>query len=518
MYTAVFIAVLSNSERRNAVKYGIFTQMKNYDVIIAGSGAAGLYAAINLNPDLKILVICKKEQLLCNSCLAQGGIAGVYNNPDDNPEFHKHDTFVAGGFKNNPETTDILVNQAHIDIQRIIDLGVDFDKTADGDYHRTLEGGHGKHRIFHHKDSTGREILTTLAKYVSTLSNVTVLENALVCDIKKTSTGFSLNILKDDEFMQANSHFAILATGGIGRIYEFTTNSAIATGDGIAFAHRLGANIKNLHYIQFHPTAFNDKHKRQCFLISEAVRGEGAYLKNCNMQRFMQDYDERLELAPRDVVSHSIIYEARKTGSDKFYIDISHKDSEFIKERFPMIYQNLLKAGYDLTKEPVPIYPCQHYLMGGIEVDTESRTAVENLYACGECSCTGVHGNNRLASNSLLEALVFSRHAANDINSKAADAPKDFEPAEFEDCSGYPTIEKGIRTEVRRIMQSTYFVIPNLEQLENAKNQLGEILNHLRQTKYKIDRDYVEAYSITECAFIILTQACEDLVLNKKEK
>ena len=211
--------------------------------------------------------------------------------------------------------------------------------------------------------------------------------------------------MQNNHHVYYNSHFCILATGGIGRVYKYTTNSAIATGDGVTFAYNLGVNIKNLNYIQFHPTAFNNKETRECFLISEAVRGEGAYLRNFEGERFMKDYDNRLELAPRDVVSHSIILETKKTGSDKFYLDITHKDGEFLKKRFPMIYKNLLEQGFDLTKDQIPIYPCQHYLMGGIEVNGDSKTVVDGLYACGECSCTGVHGNNRLASNSLLEAL-----------------------------------------------------------------------------------------------------------------
>ena len=316
-------------------------------------------------------------------------------------------------------------------LPKILDYGVDFDRTPDGELHRTLEGGHSRHRIFHHKDATGAEILDKLLKKVKTLPNVTILEHAMMTGMQKTDTGFSVNVMQGGSCTVYSSHFMILATGGIGRVYRFTTNSKIATGDGIAFAYENGAEIRNLHLIQFHPTAFNDHHTRECFLISEAVRGEGAYLLNCNKERFMDRYDERLELAPRDVVSHAIILESRRTHSDNFYLDISYKDSEFIKNRFPMIYEKVLEQGYDMTKEPIPIFPCQHYLMGGIQVDDNSETTAPNLYAAGECSHTGVHGNNRLASNSLLEALVFSRQAALDIAKKLPDAPKTFTAAEF---------------------------------------------------------------------------------------
>ena len=480
--------------------------MKKYDVIIVGAGAAGLSAALTLSEKLKVLVICKGEKQLCNSNLAQGGIAGVYNSPEDSPEFHKHDTFVAGGFENDPVTTDILVNEAKTDIHRLIEFGVDFDKKENGDYHRTLEGGHGKHRIFHNADATGHEIVVKLQAAVEKLPNVDFLDNALLCSIKKVNGGFVLDILKDEKYDTYCCQYAVLCTGGIGRVYEFTTNSSIATGDGIAFAYNMGARIKHLSYIQFHPTAFNNKNTRECFLISEAVRGEGAYLLNCNKERFMHNYDKRLELAPRDVVSHSIIFEAKRTGSDDFYIDISHKDSEFIRNRFPMIYSNLLKAGYDLTKDSVPIFPCQHYLMGGIDVDSSSQTSVDGLYACGECSHTGVHGNNRLASNSLLEALVFSRRAAEHINKRHFD--ESFSPVyEFVHDENASPIPKGLRTSIRAIMQKAYFVMPDVDALFPGFEKVKEIKELLERGKFLVNKDYVEARALATVAYIILKEA-----------
>ncbi|NLZ45187.1 MAG: FAD-binding protein [Clostridiales bacterium] len=481
--------------------------MVNYDVIIAGSGAAGLYCALNLSSDLKILVVSKKELTLCNSALAQGGIAGVYNSPEDSPEFHKNDTFIAGGFENDPVSTDILVNEAEIDIGKLIELGVSFDKNPDGSYHRTLEGGHSKHRIFHYKDATGFEILSKLLLHVKILPNVDIIENAIIDDVSMTDTGFSFEIIHENKKKVYNSHYAVMCTGGIGRIYQHTTNSAIATGDGITFAYNMGADIKNLIYIQFHPTAFNDEKSRECFLISEAVRGEGAYLKNCKGERFMQNYDNRLELAPRDVVSNSIIFEAQKTGSENFYLDITHKDPEFIKARFPMIYKNLLAYGFDMTKDIVPIFPCHHYLMGGIDVDTYARTSIEKLYACGECSHTGVHGNNRLASNSLLEALVFSRRAALDINGKIVKSKNNnFQTHTFEDTSNYPLVPTGIKTEIRKIMQETYFVIPKVEKMADGLKRVTEIKDMLEGGKFFKDQNYVEAKSLATVAFIVLTE------------
>lgn len=478
----------------------------HYDVIIAGGGAAGLYAAINLPPSLRVLLICKRELTLCNSALAQGGIAGVYNSPEDDVQLHQQDTLIAGGYKNNTETLSILVNEAAQDIGRIIDLGVEFDRNPDGTLHRTLEGGHSRHRIFHHKDATGFEIVSKLLQTVRTLPNVDILENTLLCGVKKTGTGFSVDTLRQGEYTPFHCHFLLLATGGIGRVYEFTTNSAIATGDGITFAYELGAQIKNLSLVQFHPTAFNNRHTRECFLVSEAVRGEGAYLLNAAGERFMQRYDDRLELAPRDVVSHAIILESRRQGSQEFYLDISHKDPDFLRHRFPMIYENLLKQGYDLTRDRIPIFPCQHYLMGGIDVNADSRTGLDRLYAAGECSHTGVHGSNRLASNSLLEALVFSRHAAMDIAKHMQEVPADFEEYTFVHDPDAPPIPQGLRTEIRHIMQHSYFVIPDKEAAAKGFARVARIRQMLLEGNYRINADYIEAKSLATVAYLILKE------------
>lgn len=484
---------------------------ENYDVIIAGTGAGGLYSAINLPSELKILLITKRELILCNSALAQGGIAAVYKPVDDNVQLHTNDTLIAGGFKNNPDSLKILVNEAAHEIEEIISLGVDFDKDENGELHRTLEGGHCRHRIFHHKDSTGFEITSKLQEVVKNRPNIDIMENALLCRLEKTETGFSADISVDDKHMTCNSRYFILATGGIGRVYDYTTNSAIATGDGITLAYEMGANIKNLSLVQFHPTAFANKATRECFLISESVRGEGAYLKNCHKERFMQNYDERLELAPRDVVSHAIISESRRTESDEFYLDITHEDAEFIKNRFPMIYKYLLSQGIDMTKDMIPIYPCQHYLMGGINVNTKAQTTIDGLYAVGECSHTGVHGNNRLASNSLLEALVFGRQAALNIAERMANGenivPLDkLESADFPINPDAPEIPKGLRTEIRHIMQKSYFVIPNMQEALSGFERISEIKRMLEEGDFKIDHNYVEAKSLATVAYLILKE------------
>lgn len=480
---------------------------QNYDVIIAGTGVGGLYTALTLPQSLKILVISKRELELCNSMLAQGGIAAVYKPvDDDNVNLHTNDTLIAGGFKNNPDSLKVLVNEAAAEIQHILDIGVEFDKEEDGNYDRTLEGGHSRRRIFHYKDSTGAEITSKIRKAVLGLSNVTVLDNALLCRLKKIGGGFAADILRNGEHFTCTSQFMVLATGGIGRVYDYTTNSAIATGDGIALAEELGAEIRNLSLIQFHPTAYNNKESRECFLISESVRGEGAYLLNCHKERFMDRYDERLELAPRDVVSRSIILESRRTESDEFYLDIRYKGKEYLSERFPMIFDFLLTQGIDMSKDLIPIFPCQHYLMGGINVNTDAETDVNGLYAVGECSHTGVHGNNRLASNSLLEALVFGHQAAIDIEKKYN---PDFTAEEFtftQPENAVP-IPHGIRTEIRHIMQSSFFVIPNKEKALDGFERIAKIKKMLDSGAYIIDRDYVEARSLAAVAYLILKEA-----------
>lgn len=477
-----------------------------YDVIVAGTGVGGLYTALCLPSSLRILVISKRELELCNSALAQGGVAAVYKPvDDDNITLHTNDTLIAGGFKNNPDTLKILVTEAAQEIQHILDIGVDFDRDENGELNRTLEGGHCRRRIFHHKDSTGAEVTAKIREAVLKLPNVTVMDNAMLCRMKKIDGGFGADVLKNDVHTTYTARFAVLATGGIGRVYDHTTNSAIATGDGIAIAYDMGAQIKNLSLIQFHPTAYNNKVSRECFLISESVRGEGAYLLNCDKERFMDRYDERLELAPRDVVSRSIILESRRTDSTEFYLDIRYKGKEYLSGRFPMIYEFLLTQGIDMAKDLIPIFPCQHYLMGGINVNTSAETSVSGLYAVGECSHTGVHGNNRLASNSLLEALVFGHQAANDIAAKyeSSEAPEEFT---FEQPEGAEPIPTGLRTEIRHIMQKSFFVIPDKQYAVEGFERVAQIKKMLETGNYIIDRDYVEAHSLATAAYLILKE------------
>ncbi len=485
-----------------------------YDVLIVGSGVAGLYAALQFGDDISVLVVSKRELELSNSSLAQGGVAAVLDKNHDNYKLHIADTLIAGKFKNNLSAVEKLVEQGPGDVLRLKEIGVDFDTEKSGELSKTLEAGHSRNRIVHHKDSTGKEIVDTLIRTVRKKPNITLAENTLVFEINKVENGFWTEILRDGEITQVGSRFILLATGGIGRIYQYTTNSAIATGDGIALAHMLGAKIQHLSRIQFHPTAFAAENARERFLISEAVRGEGAVYLNCKGERFAFKYDERGELAPRDVVSNAVIRESIATNSEKFFLDITHKDPGFIKQRFPMIYSRCLEEGVDMTKDKIPVFPCQHYLMGGIQVSGTAQTTVEGLYAAGECTHTGVHGANRLASNSLLEALVYSRSAAQNMTEKIAKfgrKPLGKAPT-LPETSG-KKLPSGIRTEIRKIMQDTYFVLPKPEKYNESYYRVDKILNDLITGGYEITSDFVEARSIAMVAGIILDELREGINL-----
>lgn len=379
------------------------------DVVIAGVGVAGLFTAIHLPMDTKVLMICKEDMESCDSMLAQGGIC-VLRDAGDYDAFFE-DTMRAGHYENRKESVDIMIRSSRNVIEQLLDFGVRFNKNEDGSLMYTREGAHSKPRICFHDDITGKEITETLQRYVKTLPNVeimeyTVMEDIMVEDGKctgltaKDSGGNTLHIYAKD---------TVLATGGIGGLYEHSTNFPSLTGDALEVAKEHNVELEHLDYVQIHPTSLYTEHEGRSFLISESARGEGAILLNSKGQRFTD------ELQPRDVVSKAILAEMEKEGSRHVWLSFENVPQDTIMNHFPNIYQTCLEEGYDITKEPIPVVPAQHYFMGGIHVDADSCTTMQHLYAVGETSCNGVHGKNRLASNSLLESLVFGQRAAEKI-------------------------------------------------------------------------------------------------------
>ncbi|WP_010235356.1 L-aspartate oxidase [Clostridium arbusti] len=379
------------------------------DVLIVGCGVSGMYAALNINNNCKVVILSKSKTDECNTYLAQGGISRAKDK--DDIDLFIQDTMKAGKDKNKEEAVRVLAEESIENINRLIGLGMDFDY-KDGELDYTREGAHSINRIVHSTDETGKRVFETLFKQVKNRDNITIYEDTTLVDLLKFKGACCGGIVKRNngvDFIHAK--YTILASGGIGGLFLNSTNRRTMTGDGIAIALKNNIDVTNLGYIQFHPTAlYENSSEERKFLISESLRGEGAKLFNINKQRFVN------ELLPRDIVAESIWDEERKTDSSFVYLDASFMDSEFIINRFPGIYKECKKRGIDVTNEPIPVTPVQHYFMGGIKVDLNSSTSMDNLYACGEVSCTGVHGANRLASNSLLEGLVFSRRAALDIN------------------------------------------------------------------------------------------------------
>jgi L-aspartate oxidase len=381
-----------------------------HDVVIIGSGIAGVYTALEIPAKFGIAILTKETLDISNSVLAQGGIA-VSLDKKDSPELHLKDTLYAGAGLCDEDTVRVLVNEAAENIDRLCKFGVNFDKKSNDELSLTREGAHSMNRIIHAGDTTGKEVLDKLIAVVKTRSNIDIHERNFVIDLI-TEEGACKGILtysEDDGCLKLYlSNIIICATGGYGQLYSYTTNPEVATGDGVCMAYRAGAELTDLEFIQFHPTVLYHPENKN-FLISEAVRGEGALLKNINGKRFMPEYHSLNELAPRDVVSRAIFEEMQKTDSEFVYLDIRFKGREYLENRFPNIYKTCFGYGIDIAKDMIPVAPAEHYCMGGIKADVLGRTKIRGLFACGECACNGIHGANRLASNSLLEGLVFGR-------------------------------------------------------------------------------------------------------------
>ncbi|WP_094552005.1 L-aspartate oxidase [Petroclostridium xylanilyticum] len=476
------------------------------DVVIIGSGIAGLYTAFNIDGKLSCTVLSKGKIDGCSSYLAQGGIAAVVQD-DDKFELHYNDTLYAGAGICNAEAVKVLVSEGPQDIQRLISAGVHFDADDSGRLHATREGGHTKNRILHcGGDSTGREVEKTLFSLVATKSNVTLKENTFLVDIVTHEGKAAGVVVYDEGYKLYISPNVVICSGGIGQVYKYTTNPAGATGDGIAAAIRAGARVENMEFVQFHPTAlFHQGTGERYFLISEAVRGEGGILRNQRGERFMPARHPMGDLAPRDIVAREIFREIRKSSIPYVYLDITSKSQQYLSQRFPTIYKECERRGIDMAKQFIPVCPVQHYFMGGIRTDLNGMSSIPGLYACGEAACTGVHGANRLASNSLLECLVFGRRCAEHINGTQRDMP-DY-PVNFEEKYEYKEINvSDIKEKIKDTMNEKGGIIRNKKELETGLEVIDEILLQL-QNIYLPTQEHIEIFNMAIVAQHILAAA-----------
>ena len=501
------------------------------DVLIIGSGIAGLFAAIRICEFADVIIVTKKEKNESNTNYAQGGIASVID-PNDTFEKHIEDTVIAGAGLCRQETVEILVKEGPDRINDLIDIGTEFTR-KNGKLDLAKEGGHSMARIVHAKDLTGKEIERALIEKVTLTKNIKILENSLAIDLitehnvkrlkneplkNRNCWGAYVLDCNKNEVNKISSKVTVLATGGLGQVYLHTTNPAIATGDGFAMAYRAGAKIGNMEFIQFHPTSFytsgNNNSGKTSFLISEAVRGFGGILRTKDGNEFMDKYDRRKELAPRDIVARAIDNELKKRGDDYVYLDITHRKKNEVLDHFPNIYNNCLKNGIDITNDFIPVVPAAHYACGGILVDKFARTSLRGLYACGEVSMTGVHGANRLASNSLLEAVVFSHRASIDIKSYFKKNKSNIPAIPDWDDSGALSADEKILIshsikEIKQIMWDYVGIVRSNLRLERAARRIHNIFLEAEELykRTKVFEDILELRSIAACAHMIIKSA-----------
>ncbi len=497
--------------------------MSNFDVIIVGSGAAGLSAAITLARTHKVLVLAKGDLAGGSTAWAQGGIAAVLD-AGDTFENHIDDTMVAGAGLNRRETVEFVVENAPAAIERLEEMGVPFNKEAEV-LHLTREGGHSHRRIVHVDDATGWAVQDALQKTAAAHPNITMQPNMVAIDLiadrhAETSTGtknvwgvYALNNATG-RVETLTSRATIMASGGAGRTYLFSTAPRGATGDGIAMAWRAGARVSNMEMMQFHPTCLYNLEVKN-FLITEAVRGEGGHLLNPRTgKRFMEFYDsKRMELAPRDIVARANDAEIKQFGLDYVHLDISHETPEFVKSHFPNIYDKLIGLGIDMTTGPIPVVPAQHYTCGGILIDLNGRTDLPGLYAAGEASESGLHGANRLASNSLLECFVFGDAAARDIAAHWDDMPeppaiRPWDESRVTD-SDEEVVIKQTWTEIRRFMWNYVGIVRTTKRLERAQHRIDLLRGEVEEYygHFRVTQDLIELRNLIEVADLIVKSA-----------
>ena len=501
------------------------------DFLIIGSGIAGLSYALKVAKFGKVTIITKKQIKKTNTALAQGGVAAVFSD-QDSFDLHIQDTLASGDGLCNKDVVSMVVKDGPERIRELVKFGAAFNKAGKGEYEFSLgqEGGHSAKRIVYAHDLTGREIEDTLVRNVEENRNITILEDHIAVNLITFSSSIRSGLLvtrheniccgayvlnnHTGEIETYHAGITLLATGGASKVYLYTSNPDIATGDGIAMAYRAGASVANLEFVQFHPTClFHPEAKN--FLISEAVRGEGAVLVDAKGQRFMDKYSPDKELACRDVVARAIDSELKKTGADSVFLDITHKDPEFIKKRFPNIYSKCLEYGIDMTKQPIPVVPAAHYMCGGVATDLNGKTDIHRLYAVGETACTGLHGANRLASNSLLEALVYSHRAyqASVDEFKAISNQITVDLDGWDETSTTDSDEAIVVShnwdEIRRLMWNYVGIVRSDKRLERALRRIVNINEEINEYywDFKVTSDLIELRNLATVAELIIRSA-----------
>jgi L-aspartate oxidase len=487
------------------------------DYLVIGSGIAGLNFALQAARHGRVLVITKKHPGDTNTNWAQGGVAAVLA-PDDSLEQHIADTLTVGDGLCERSVVELCVSEGPAQVERLLELGVKLARTADDQLDLTREGGHSRRRVVHYEDVTGREIQRALLAAVARESNITMLDEHIAVDLLSMAkyggdpACFGAYVLsrKTGEVKTIVAKATVLASGGTGKVYIYTSNPDVATGDGVAMAYRLGAAVADLEFVQFHPTVLYHPHAGS-FLISEALRGEGGILRLATGETFMEHYHPLKSLGPRDVVARAIDNELKKSGADCVFLDMTHLEAEFVKKRFPNIFERCLKLGLDITQKPIPVVPAAHYMCGGVKTDEFGQTSVPNLYAIGEVSFTGLHGACRLASNSLLEGMVFSTRAAEHV--RGCETHRPARVAAWQDGNA-PNSNDAIVVslnweEIRRFMWSYVGIVRSDKRIERARRRIEVLREEIREYywDFKITSDLVELRNLALVANLIIESA-----------
>lgn len=501
---------------------------RNVDFLVIGSGIAGLSFALKAAKHGKVLIVTKDNEDESNTKYAQGGVAVVVDKKEDSFEKHINDTLIAGDGLCDPEVVRAVVTEGPERINEIIDYGTNFDKTNDGIYDLAKEGGHSEFRVLHYKDITGFEIERVLLEQIHAEPNIEILTHYFAVDLitqhhlgefvdKSTADikcyGIYAFNTETNHVEKILSKITVMASGGAGHIYSVTTNPIIATGDGVAMVYRAKGKVRNMEFIQFHPTALYNPGEYPSFLISEAVRGFGGILKRTNGEEFMQEYDPRKSLAPRDIVARAIDAEIKKSGEDYVYLDVRHKSKQDILQHFPNIYAKCLDMGIDMTRDMIPVAPACHYMCGGIMVDHSGRSSINRLYACGECSSTGLHGANRLASNSLLEALVFAHRIYKDAiadfsNIVVPDNIPDWDEKGVQLLNEDILVTHNIR-EMQKLMNDYVGIVRSDFRLERAMRRLRLLYEETEEfyKRTKLSVKLCELRNLIQVSYIVVKSA-----------